>query len=164
VIFTASSAFTPSAEFTASHAFAGSARFTRSIVFTASALFSASATGTAAAGPGAGAQIGGGLLSAGAVGAGLAGLAALAALLLLLRKKKPNPVEEVQGTISDDTLTEMEEYISEYGLSDAPVEIGDDEGVDLPRDFSAAGNYESDVDLNASEHNPDDFQNSAGEG
>jgi hypothetical protein len=87
----------------------------------------------------------------------LAALGALLLLLLLLKKKKP-PEPNLESEVTEiNTMNEMDDYISEYGLSDGdrPAEHGDEE-VDMPRVESAGGEYVS-GEMNASEHNPDDL-------
>jgi hypothetical protein len=118
-------------------------------------------------GPGVAAEIGAGLASAGAIGAGAGGLiaiGALALLLLLFRRKKKKPEVVTEETVSDTDMFPQAEYISEYGLSDAAVADMDSAGDDIPRMGSDGGNYESDPDMNASENNPDDFEVSASDG
>jgi hypothetical protein len=90
-----------------------------------------------------------------AAGGGLTGLAALGglALFLLLKKKKRQTVE----TIPDDadtitsTIDEPENFVSEYGLSDAYISESMDS--DAPRTLSTV---ESDEAFE-SENNPDEF-------
>jgi hypothetical protein len=111
------------------------------------------------------------MLSSSAVGAGLGGLGAIAALLVLLflLKKKKRAIEEeiVTGTMETDTLTAQDTYVSEYGLSDEGnrSEASEDR-EDLPQvALQGGGGYESDQ-MEASEHNPeefDDIQNDADE-
>jgi hypothetical protein len=100
-----------------------------------------------------------------AIGAGVGGLAALAALallfILLKRRKKPEgPLEE--ETTVDDTMTEVDDYISEYGLSDGRALVDDVDGVGEDQPVMDPGNYESDQE-NISERNPEDFENGADE-
>jgi hypothetical protein len=141
--------------------------FTQSDAFTASAGFTASKSfaGVAVV-PGVGDQIASGLLSSGAIGAGAAGLAALAALLVLLlllkKKKEPDlgPAEtEIETTA---TLDDVNDYISEYGMSDGVPAIDDDENLDMPCESGSNGDYASDV-MNASENNPDDLEGFEGD-
>lgn len=107
-------------------------------------------------------QLSDGLLSSGAIGAGAGGLAAIAfllLLLLLLKKKKVAPESAVETVEVDTTGADTLEYISEYGLSDGlahNVDSGDEAGhpSDVPHEPS---DFVSD-DINASEHNPDDFE------
>jgi hypothetical protein len=101
------------------------------------------------------------MASGGAVGAGVAGLAVIAALLLLLllfkKKKSQKDVMPEEETMSEtQTMDEMDEYISEYGLSDGG--FGDASGqdsTDMPHVIGGDGQYVSD-EGNASEHNPED--------
>jgi hypothetical protein len=58
----------------------------------------------------------------------------------------------------DGTLTEVVEFISEYGLSDnAPGCDGSEDSDDLSGDSGQTGDDDS-GELNASEHNRDDEQ------
>jgi hypothetical protein len=101
-------------------------------------------------------------LSSGALGTGLGGLAALGGLVLLLflfkkKKKEPDRAEETPG-LESTTIGELDEYISEYGLSDAgqPVD-GEDDKDDLPQVGYSGDAVGRDFDC-ASEHNPDEIE------
>jgi hypothetical protein len=102
-------------------------------------------------------------VSNGAIGAAVGGLAVIAALaLLLLWFKKKRLVTEVsyeedeEEVVPTNSLTEHENYISEYGLSDRALQ--EPSGGDLsevPQTIGENGKYVSD-EGNASEHNPED--------
>jgi hypothetical protein len=96
------------------------------------------------------------------IGGAVGGIAALAALLLLLFlfKKKKGQVEEIiEETVQSEgeTVTELEDYISEYGLSD-PLQMGSDEDQeDLPNLGESGDLGESDLEGH-SENNPEELE------
>jgi hypothetical protein len=114
-------------------------------------------------GPPAGAaeQTSEGLSASAAIGGGSAGLAALAALLLLLlfRKKKPKLEPQPESEIgTTNSIDERDEYVSEYGLSDAVRSCdADEDDEDLPR-VPEGTNSSAGGDSHVSEHNPEEFE------
>jgi hypothetical protein len=170
-IFAETKALFPTSHFSASVAFSFSSTFTLSATFGPSAPFTPSAplvrpirSVVVPIVPNVAEQISNGLGSGASIGVGLGGLAAIAALLLLLfllkRRKKQIPDEagEMIDERTVDTLTEHDEYISEYGLSNDMGPMEDDEGgEDLPHSMGDDGMYASGVE-NASEHNPDELE------
>jgi hypothetical protein len=114
-------------------------------------------------------QISNGLGSGASIGVGIAGLAVIGALLLLLfllkrsKRQIPDEVAETMDERTVDTLTERDEYISEYGLSDdmAPME-DEDGGEDLPHSMGDDGVYASGIE-NASENNPEELEGQFGD-
>jgi hypothetical protein len=114
--------------------------------------------------PGIADQISNALGSGGAIGIGIGGLVVVGALLLLLflmKRKKGLNVHEPEETGDEsmvDTITDNDNYISEYGLSEGvrPME-DEDGGEDLPQVAGDGDQYVSDIE-NASEHNPEDLE------
>jgi hypothetical protein len=166
--FWSSIGFSRSATFTGSISFSKSETFTESIlfwatnVFTASVPFTRAATKTRLGARARAEELTNGLVSGGAIGtlvAGLVVIGALSLLFLLLKRRKSQAVAELEeetALVETDTMTERENFISEYGLSEGEVQDPSGEDLtDMPRVIGEDGHYVSD-DRHASEHNPDD--------
>jgi hypothetical protein len=106
-------------------------------------------------------QISGGVSGAAAGGGAAGGLAILVALALplLLLKKKEKKEDEWPEEIGEPTLGTIghdDEYISEYGLSDAiGLSNSDEDREDLPQESTDDFDGESFAEY-LSERNPDD--------
>jgi hypothetical protein len=107
-------------------------------------------------------QVSGQALSSGAIGGGVSGLVALSALVLLFlfRRKKKGLVELPEETVEtmSTTVDDDDDYISEYGLSDAGQPSDDSEpDEDLPKLVEEDGDYDGSEMEAVSERNPDEF-------
>jgi hypothetical protein len=161
--FNSSNSFEPSESFVAISKFFQSDDFIPSPTFTTSIMFSALDVLTTSAqftsNPNE--QMKNGLPLSGALAAGAAGLTILAALaiFLLVKRTKKNPPQPEEETIErvTETTEDENEYISEYGLSDAICSADHHEAdIDFPQTALRTEDYENDFE-NASECNPEEL-------